>query len=245
MPLPLRDRRRPVPYPNAAISLVAASSQNGNITDALQSGLDPGTSDWSIEAWVHSTSLAALRTICAKGATSNIAGAAEGYWFFVNTTGTLGAQMSDTANTTRIGYTSAATISVNTWAHVVANFDRDLNLTAYINGTATTATAISTRAGTVDCNAPFAIGSSSNSAGAFGSYWQGYIDALRFRNRLMTVAEISRSYNNGIGLAYRDLSGEERAGVVSAWELDYSLRDAHGQNHLAPANSPTYFVGKR
>ena len=245
MPLLLRDRRRPIPYPNQALSLVTASSQNGNISDSAHVGLDPGTSDFSLELWLNCTSLAALRCFCGKGSTADVAGSAEGYFCFLNTTGTIGIRMGDTANTTRITYTSAATVTANTWTHLVANFDRDASLTCYLNTVATTALSIATRQGQVDSTWAFALGSASTGVASFGSYWSGYLDAVRFRNRLMTLPEISRSYNNGTGLAYRDLTGEERSGIVSAWDLDNSLRDAHGPNHLTPLNNPTYFAGKR
>lgn len=237
-------------YPMLAAKFVAANSQFASITDASLVGLDPGTSDFAIAFWVNPGSLAALRTVIGKGATSDTAGGAPGYWIFLNTTGTLGLRFCDNANSTRISYTSAGTAPVLTWTHIVINFTRAANVQAFINGAAQGVTDISTRAGTLTNSADFTLGGlSANGVPPSGSSgMDGSVDMAAFWLRVLTQAEITQLYNGGSGLNYRDLSGGLRSGLSAWYDCDGNLSDAGMVNSLTPGagtQAPSFGPGKR
>lgn len=98
----------------------ASGSFNGTtslISVPYSSDFDFGTGDFTIEAWVYTTSLATSQEICAKRAAAN----SNGFWFLrINTSGTVRIyNVSATVNTTDIATTSA-TVAINGWHHIAA-----------------------------------------------------------------------------------------------------------------------------
>ena len=236
-------------YPALAGKFVAASSQHGVIADANQVGLDPGTGDFSLELWLRCDSLAALRTFVGKGSVANTLSDAQGYWFFVQTDGSLRVIYGVTGSATRTDRaTAAGAVTAGVWAHLVFNWDRDSTPTVYKNGAlqSTLASIVATVGGDINSPGSFRLGAATTPASdAASSYFEGLMDCVRWRNRLMTVTEITRSYNNGVGLAARDLSASERVSLTGAWDLDGNLRDGQNGNHLTNVNGVSFAPGKR
>lgn len=246
MPSPLLRRRAALHrYPLLAAQFVAASTQYAAIADAAQVGLNPGTGDFSLDLWVRTNTTGTTRYICSKGAVANNATNAPGWGVVINSTNSISLLYADTGASSRSALTTVATLAVSDWTHVVINADRDGDITIYFDGVNIRNGAMALTGLTIAGAAPFALGAGSANSGAFLSPHDGRLDAVRFRSRVLSAGEIARAYNNSIGLAYRDLTAEEKVGLVAAWGLDGHFADSHGPNHLAPVNNPTFAPGKR
>jgi len=82
------------------------------------------------------------------------------------------------------------------WHHIVLNFDRDGNVTPYIDNVAYTGFSISLSSGSVSNLQDFAIGIFDDWV---STKYTGYLDDIRLYNRLLTLDEIKLLYNTGNG----------------------------------------------
>lgn len=95
-------------------------------------------------------------------------------------------------------YSNMASVSLNTWYHVVVTHDSSNNMTLYLNGVeATTAASIQDNGG----NTHFAIGAKRD-GGGWRNEFKGMIDEVGIWNRELSSSEVSELYNSGNGLAY-------------------------------------------
>lgn len=187
------------------VSLVALNTQNLNISDASQTGLDPLTSNFSQSCWVKVNNLGTSRMIFAKGASSDNATDAPGYRAFVGTNGGIYCSICDNANSTRVtGNTTSGQIVVGNWYFLTFVWIRASNLLIYKNGVQIQSIAINTRSGTIDVAAPFAIGSATfNSAPtSYSTYFDGIIDEFGWWSNDLTQSDIDYLYNHGYGSTY-------------------------------------------
>ena len=242
-------RRRRVthawPRPGLAARLFATRSHYFSIENAAQTGLNPGTSDFSIDFWMNILGGSGTRVLFCKGATSDLGGNHNGYLIFVNASNQLQVAFSDDANTTRLAITGPTALTAG-WHHCVFNFDRDADLQITVNNVVYHTAAISTRTGACNPAAAFRIGSvSSNSSPTPGAFFDGLIDIVRYRSRLMSTFEITRSWYGGYGLVFPELTVGERIGLVSDWEFDGFARDSQLINHLTNNNGVIFMGGKR
>ncbi|MDO8468607.1 MAG: LamG-like jellyroll fold domain-containing protein, partial [Candidatus Peribacter sp.] len=223
---------------DGAVQFTAADKSWLQIADASQTGLDPGTSDFSISGWVYLDSLGAHRTIFAKGAQGI---GSDFLWIFVDATNKIRVQLNDSSGSyfdaTNTGQTA---FSASTWYHVVVNFDRDGNVTAYINGTAYDLGSISDKATSIDNSSPAYIGIYNGSL----YYFNGKLDSLSFSSRVLTTNEITWLYNSGNGRVYKDIGiagtngSALKTSLVSWWDLGENAGtryDSYGTNHLSQA----------
>jgi hypothetical protein len=105
-----------------------------NIVDPASGALDFGTGDFSVEAWIK-TSTSVERTIVSKR------GAASDPHWAVTVTGDAGhvAELEASIRSggvTRQVYGPAARLDDGAWHHVVVAFDRDTGITVYVDGVA-------------------------------------------------------------------------------------------------------------
>ncbi|MDD5103970.1 MAG: LamG domain-containing protein, partial [Candidatus Peribacteraceae bacterium] len=225
---------------DGAVQFTAADKSWLTIADASQTGLDPGTSDFSISVWVYITSFIDGDTIIQKGATSTSGGNSAGYWLRTNTAGKLTLYFGDGTGNRLSGASSDGALSTGTWTHLSLNFDRDGNATLQLNGGAAAISFdISSEQGSVNSSDAFRLGSF---YGLDAYFLNGKIDSLSFSNRLLTADEIAWLYNSGNGRVYKDIGiagtngSALKTSLVSWWDLGENAGtryDSYGTNHLS------------
>jgi len=219
--------------PNShSIDLELGSSQWLSIADASQTGLEPGSSDFSMEAWIKMESLPESQlSIITKGFADTPSGAN----FHIEgrvTTGQdrLKLNIAADASDNTVGYGSTDLNQfVGSWIHVAVTVDMSAaTMIFYINGIAET-TAYTTQAATSqgDNSSPYGIG------GSTGYYFDGLIDDVRHWSDIRTATEIANNFT-------RELDGDE-AGLVAYWQLNNDALDlTSNDNDLTENNSPVY-----
>lgn len=230
-----------------AANFVATSSQRLSILDGVQVGLNPGTLDFSFAFWVNPIILALPMYHISKGATASLSAAkATGYNCGLNTNGSLQVLMSDNLNATRLSFISApGVITSGTWNHVCCSFTRTGNMVLYVNNVVKGTLAISTRAGAMTSTAAFAVGALSSDLGVFNTFMNGKIDATGFWLRALSAADATELYNNGAGVAFRNLSNALLNGLISYWDYNNNSLDSYVVgNNLTNTNGVTYVMGR-
>jgi|GEM_PF-1706353 len=218
---------------DGAVQFTAADKSWLQITDASQTGLDPGTSDFSVSGWIRMDTLPAASsywTMLGKG-TGNTR-----YDVIIDSNGKLGLRFGVSST---VIFTGGTTLSAGTWYFIVVNFDRDGNAGVYINNIAESSPAdISGQSASFDSADVFAVGY----ATAVGTYFNGKIDSLSFSSRLLTADEITWLYNAGSGRVYKDIgiAGNNgsalKTNLVSWWDLGENAGtryDSYGTNNLS------------
>lgn len=83
--------------------------------------------------------------------------------------------------------------------------------------------------------------------GADGTYpWNGRIKGVALWKKVLSAAERTTLYNNGNGLAYRDVSGSLLTSLISWWDLSEfagTRYDSVTTNHLTDNNTVTQATG--
>ena len=188
-------------------------------TSLLLNGLDelvsapnsPGfafgaATDFSIEFYVKTSSLAPLMGIVTKGDPST-AGFAVGM-----AAGVIVASASDGTNTVPVnGFTNVADGS---WHHIAVVFDRTDKITIYTDGFFDNDGNMST-VGNVDNAALLRIGSASF-AGVPTQFYNGYVDEVRIWDKAITVAEINARKSTHI-------NPSSVSNLVGYWDMNDDL----------------------
>jgi hypothetical protein len=143
------------------VGSLAFNGSSDYLNVSTSSQLSLGTSDFTIEAWIYTTSLSTYRDICAcRGAT----GTSFGFNFTITPTGALTAYAAGTM------FTTGNLIAANTWYHVALSKSGGY-LRVFVNG--------SIVANVADVNNysnnTWTIGSYNGG----GEYFAGYIDDFR------------------------------------------------------------------
>ena len=165
--------------------------------------LDFGTGDFTITAWVK-TSNTQWQYIYSKGTGSTDAGGV-GYGVAIYSNG-MYAYIHD--GTRLVTPVVGSGIADGNWHHLVWVFDRDGNMTPYIDGVAQTPTDISSRSGSVSNSINAYVGFI---GGTLNRYFDGLIDDLKIYNVALTADEVKQEYNQGkamvMGAVSTDSSG--------------------------------------
>lgn len=167
------------------------------------SGLDMGTDDWSVAAWVKmGTNQNVYPTILAKGASSN---SVPGYWMYV-----YGSRIRFTIGdgTQRITtYSEILNLTDNSWHHIAVTADRDGNATFYFDGNAAGTYDVSSFNGKILANSSrtLTIGGSGGST----SFFNGKIDEVQIYRRVLSSNEIATLANN-----------QQTYTLISHWAFD-------------------------
>ncbi|MDD5145201.1 MAG: LamG domain-containing protein, partial [Candidatus Pacebacteria bacterium] len=165
--------------------------------DYVDAGNDPslsmGTSDWTVEGWVKKPSNTPVGTMVACRDTAT--GRGPGFHSLVNgTDGKIYLYFSDTDDTYRINMNSNARVDDDVWHHFAFTFDRNANMSIYIDGIFDNATTISSQQGSVSNSSNFYFGASA-SGGVLGSFLNGFIDDVRIYNYARTAAQVKKDYS--------------------------------------------------
>jgi hypothetical protein len=222
------------------------ASFNGTSQYLLYTGnaFDPGTSDYSVGCYANATKLGTYMLMGGGNA------GFTAYWsVYITPSGTVSIEFTDGSGAALSASSSAGIVKVNEWHYYVADFDRDSNLTIYMDGVSVLTKNISTRAGSCTFG--------SLGVGIYGSninfFFAGRIGQAFYKQRLTTANERTALFNNGIGLrGASELPSTMTADVatcpMSYWPLEeYSAgtanitrSDAIGANHLTSVgNTPS------
>jgi hypothetical protein len=204
--------------------------------------LDFGTGDFSVSFWMKTSSKGGLRKIVQK-----YDGSATGFYIGERTTGILRANIEDGVSSVT-STSDGADLSDAVWHHVVVNFDRDGNMTRYVDGVQYgTADDISGVSGSVNVSNVFGFSFSS-------SNYDGFLDDVRVYNRILSVSEIGDLYNSTKGNIVsktKTSTSSINTGLVGWWTFDGSnlsssvASDSSGQgNDGTLTNSPVPAEGK-
>lgn len=160
---------------------------------------DMGTDDWTAAFWINVDN----EDVSANG----IVGCwgTYPYWAILASTSSgdgIIRMALNAADENIYAYSTSADFLSDEWAHVVAVYDRDGNMSIYINSSAS---------GTpVSISAHSAVDISNSNKMSIGQYGNdladyeinGFIDELGIWNRTLTEGEISELYNSGNGATY-------------------------------------------
>ncbi len=183
---------------------------------------DMGTRDWTAMAWIKPE---AGGTNCnARGSIVSKIGDDENGWHIA-----IGGQFICAEIRGAVIVTSTldgATIPLNEWSHVAVVFDRDGNMTRYLNGVQTgTQDNISANDGaSVDHPHNFCIGGRDGGGGCIERLFDGKLDEVRVYDRVLSVSEISTLYKSGeskINASQNSISGSSlNNGLVGMWSFN-------------------------
>ncbi|SVA48966.1 uncharacterized protein METZ01_LOCUS101820 [marine metagenome] len=105
---------------------------------------------------------------------------------------------------------TGATAKDGDWHHVVATWDRDGNLTVYLDGIAGTSVSINTQSGDDIQNAlAFVIGAENNHTAQF---FKGFINDVAFWTAVLNEAQVQTLYIQGFSFSATNIANEDLAG---------------------------------
>jgi acid phosphatase type 7 len=156
--------------------------------DPASGALDFGTGDFSVEAWIRTTS-AAGRVVVGKRTSG------PGWSIAVSGTsghhGEVAATIADGA-VTRLAYGPTKRVDDGAWHHVVVAADRDTGITVYVDGVSRATAGATT--GSISNLVNFEVGRVSN----FGVY-RGDVDELALYPSLLSSTRVQAHYGAGRG----------------------------------------------
>lgn len=171
-------------------------------------GLNFGTNDFTLEAWIKPSTWGSTAGIIGKGARNN---SDAGYALRLIVTGTgngLDFIIGDGTSRVRAflyGY------APDQWYHVAGVADRTNNaLRLYVNGALAASTDITGFTGSIDSAIDLTIGRQSYNL-------TGLIDEAAIYNRALTAAEVTDRYNAGSG---KSVDPAIPGGLLAGWKLD-------------------------
>jgi len=148
------------------------------------------TNDFTISAWLRTTyNGAANAMILAKGATGQ-----DGYKAYLGATNDrMGFRLDGPTAATESAPGSYSALNTGSWVYTSMTFDRDGNLTVYINGTSSTTANISTVNETLTNSVNLFIGRNNN---GIVEVFNGDLDEVVLYNGLKSSDWISAEFNN-------------------------------------------------
>lgn len=159
---------------------------NDYVTIPNSANFQFGTGDFSVEWYGVVTSTVELgRMIYCL----DVHSAVRGYDLYIRTGETLFARIGDGTNAVT---SDAITIPLNTPLHIVVTYDRDANMTIYINAISSHTKAITSVTGAV--NPAVAMEFGRNAASIYAKE-KTYL--IRLYNKVLSAVEIASIYNNG------------------------------------------------
>jgi len=188
------------------------------------------TNTLSVSAWIK-TKVSALQRPIAGDSYPNSEGATFGYTLEDYGSNYYRFVVENSTNPTSGGIVSvqstAGSVPLNKWTHIVGTYDGSGNLRMYINGTLNNSTASSTISTINASNKRFIIGSSDNTTGTGClNFYNGSIDDVRVYNRALSAAEVTALYNlnqskyNVSVVGPSTGSGQLAKGLVGYWTFD-------------------------
>jgi hypothetical protein len=170
---------------------------NSQISIADTASLEPGSGDWTMEAWFNTTAFktGSAGVIVGKFDAGGLS-ADVSYSIRANNTGVMYAQIGN--GSTVVNSTNYQTV-LNTWAQVVYVWQNvsTNSLETYINGSIIGSTSHSF-ASILNTSTNLYIGS--YNGGEYSQYFNGKIGIVRLYNRALSPGEVSRNFNANKGI---------------------------------------------
>jgi len=148
-------------------------------------GLDMGTDDWSVAAWVKmGSNQNSYPTILAKGATSSTN---AGYWFYISGS-KIKFSISDGSQ--RIStYSETVNITDNNWHHIAVTINRAGNAVFYVDGNTAGTYDVSSFSGKHISNPTRIL--TIGAAGSSTTYVNGKLDEIQIYRRILTSDDVA------------------------------------------------------
>lgn len=177
------------------LSFAGASSQYVTIGDPSAGVLDFGSAgDFSIAGWFKRASgISGTETLVSKRDAAVATNA--GYEIGLRSTGNLYARIAD-GTTSILTTDDGASKADGSWHLFAVIFDRDGNVTRYIDGVAYGSADGESSANTINNDIAFKIGSRTSGVSETDNPFTGPIDEVRIYNRALTAAEVLSMYND-------------------------------------------------
>jgi len=150
--------------------------------------------DFSMSAWIKTSS--SLRQDIAGGGDAATTSDGKHWEVFVWTNGTLSAFIDDGTNTA-VTTADGATINDGNWHHVVVIFDRDGNVTRYVDGDQTGTQDSISSVGDISSTEGTAIQAIGRRGNFVGTYFDGLLDDIRIYNRALPASQAQELYHDG------------------------------------------------
>lgn len=227
---------------------------NQYIEVADDPALNFGTGDFTIDAWIRTTSLSSVRIIVDKR-TSDASGT-TGYSFFTSA-GNIAFQLADGGGSSVCAacptaasctnYISSDFVADGNWHLVAVTIDRGAGVgTFYVDGVPTTTFDITCHPGSVTNSGALRIGSRSFSV---SSVFDGCIDEVELFNRVLQVPEMVDLYVAGTAGKCKVRCVEPPPGMVAWLTMDEddpaaTLDDLIFNNDGTPVNGPLPLLGE-
>ena len=227
-----------------AVSFTASDKAYLSIANANQTGLNPGTGDYSYSFWVNLVSNTSSFSYILRRYTNN------GIKCYININSAIIVTHGD--GTDAVATSSPSVIPVGIWTNITVVANRNGNLYAYKNGNVNTPIItldISAKTSAISNTADFLCGGEPTNT----YYLNGSMDSVCYLNRALTLQEVVALYNGGKGRCAAELPTampDFWRDCVSWWDMDEQggvRRDSKGTNHLqetfSPIISPTVLNG--
>jgi hypothetical protein len=246
MPNPILNRRcAGNPYPMVGLVNANSTSNYAEMNDTTGLSIGAGL-DMTIACWYYPLAVATdTDALVSKWAASN-----NEYALQMNATSNFTMTATNNGTTSVVATaTTFGSVAANAWYFVVGQYDfANTRLQISVNaGAANTSAALAT--GVFDGTAPFRVGL----LGTGFNPMNGVIDCVGIwksastAGGLLTAAQITTLYNNGVGMAYRDLptSLSSTALLQAWWDFDNNLIDRTGVHTLSRNGNIGFTAGKR
>tara|TARA_R110000850_G_scaffold8908_1_gene32762 strand:- start:787 stop:4785 length:3999 start_codon:yes stop_codon:yes gene_type:complete len=149
--------------------------------------LDLGTSDFTLECWLKTTSQGYLRIMDKRDASS-------GFTLNVNTSEKINLELNDGSGNS--GFSGNTAVNDGNWHHVVVSADRSANAKFYLNGVLDDTDDISAKNGSLNSVSTLFIGADAPNGDSL--FFNGSIDEVRiYKGKALSATEVLKNYNNG------------------------------------------------
>jgi hypothetical protein len=189
-PNPVNGTLANVTYTSPALNYNGSSSQ---ITIADAAKLEPGSGDWTMEAWFNTTAFKTGSSGVILGKFDPGGGSADvSYSIRTNNTGAVYAQIGDGLG----GYVNSVSYQsvLSTWAQIVMVWKNVAtnNLETFVNG-ASIGSVSHSLASILNTSANLYLGS--YNGGEYAQYFNGKIGIVRLYNTALTSSQVLQNYN--------------------------------------------------
>jgi len=149
--------------------------------------LDLGTSDFTLECWLKTTSQGYLRIMDKRDASS-------GFTLSVNTSEKINLELNDGSGNS--GFSGNTAVNDGNWHHVIVSADRSANAKFYLDGALDDTDDISAKNGSLNSVSTLFIGADAPNGDSL--FFNGSIDEVRiYKGKALSATEVLKNYNNG------------------------------------------------
>ena len=229
----------PPPFPTGKVGTSLFFNENRRVEVPHNSALDPGTGDFTVDAWVFYPAVGngRLLTIAQKhtGATAAFGNTLDGWDFVIRDSSPTQGRLSFRGSLS-LGGSVEEPITPNTWHHVSATLSTTNGVRVvknYVDGVSSGQVGLNSN---IASTAPLLIGGDGIGGGSIA------VDEVEIFNRGLTQQEIQSLFN--AGSAGECKCTPPPSGLVSWWPGDGNANDIQDGNNGTFVNGATFAAGK-